>query len=371
MHVLAFVLIMLAGCGSDGRVANPSPTASVPAPTPTATAAAGRAFAVGLSGLLRSDDGGRTWSVLPQSGQGRVSGLDFLDRMIGWTVSNEGDIFHTTDGGLTFSDQGQNITGVTHPTFALRDVVFLDAQRGFALGGGNPDPMFSGPPLILVTADAGAHWTPAAIGYGLHPGAAPGNSIVGSVCLTTNGVGLAHGFATWAGNLFLRSEDGGVHWWDITERLPEPALAWWAGGVACAGEADLWIGLVHSSDGGQTWVDQSASASPDANRRLNRITFADSLTGWAVGETAAEAPPPILHTTDGGQHWIVQVLPPGTLGRLTSVAFLDNTRGVAVGSDWTTGQGAIGFVTEDGGESWVASSFPTGIQAVWDVSLVP
>ena len=133
------------------------------------------------------------------------------------------------------------------------------------------------------------------------------------------------------------------------------------------GEADFWAGLIHSSDGGRTWVDQSVNAPADEQRSFDAVTFVDTLTGWVVGHAAPGAPPPILHTTDGGQHWVSQALPAGTLGELSDVAFLDRERGVTVGLY----QGAIGFVTQDGGESWVASSFPEGAELLLRVSLVP
>jgi len=356
----ALLFVLVAGCGGNGGGDDGSPGGTATAPAPTPTVSAGRAFAVGLSGILRSDDGGRTWSALSEPGYGLVIGVHFVDRMTGWAVSDAGGIFHTTDGGQTFSNQGQNIVGVERPAF-LRDVVFLDAQRGFIVGGEGPVrvPDFTGPPFVLVTADAGAHWTPAAIPRGPNPALA--KAVLGSVCFTTTGIGLASG-----GSILLLSEDGGANWQDITDRLPAAAPGA-AGKAVCVGEADLWRGLIHSSDGGRTWVDQSAGAPPDEQRSLGVAAFVDSLTGWAAGHTAPDAPPPILHTTDGGRNWVAQALPAGTLGGLSAVAFLDRVRGVTVGGY----QGAIGFTTQDGGESWVASSFPQGAEPLLDLSLVP
>jgi len=220
----ALLFILVAGCGGNGGGDDGSPGGTATAPAPTPTVSAGRAFAVGLSGILRSDDGGRTWSALPEPGYGLVIGVHFVDRMTGWAVSQGRGIFHTTDGGQTFGNQGQNITGVERPQF-LEDVVFLDARRGFIVGAEGPQqvPNFNGPPFVLVTADAGAHWTPAAIAHGPNPALA--NSVLGSVCFTTTGVGLVAGSGV-SGSVLLLSEDGGANWQDITDRLPATALAW-------------------------------------------------------------------------------------------------------------------------------------------------
>ena len=63
-------------------------------------------------------------------------------------------------------------------------------------------------------------------------------------------------------------------------------------------------GIVHTSDGGQTW--KSISMAAHANLLIDNY-FSDDLTGWVVGghggTTYSRLKPVVLHTTDGGKSW--------------------------------------------------------------------
>jgi len=78
-----------------------------------------------------------------------------------WAVGHEGTILHSADGGLTWSVQREehkpSDAELDDPDFEfdprrgapLLDVMFVDGDRGFAIGA------FS---LMLHTSDGGAHW---------------------------------------------------------------------------------------------------------------------------------------------------------------------------------------------------------------------
>ncbi|MDP4175097.1 MAG: YCF48-related protein [Bacteroidota bacterium] len=78
----------------------------------------------------------------------------------------------------------------------------------------------------------------------------------------------------------------------------------------------------------------------EVNSQLKKITFSDSLHGWAISSKE------IVRTTDGGESWHKQSLPfePKELRR---VYFLNNNTGFAIG------EGGLILATKDGGNSWI------------------
>lgn len=75
---------------------------------------------------------------------------------------------------------------------------------------------------------------------------------------------------------------------------------------------------------------------------LHAVSFADALTGYAVGEYGA-----IIKTANGGQDWAL--LNSGTTKALLSVFFTDSQTGYAVGGNTL-------LKTTDGGNTWAAST---------------
>ena len=73
----------------------------------------------------------------------------------------------------------------------------------------------------------------------------------------------------------------------------------------------------------QSWDTQSPA--PPFNCMIDAVTFADSLSGWAVGGPNGL----LIHTADGGLNWTFQHT--GTAYELTSVAFVDTGTGWIVG----------------------------------------
>jgi len=101
------------------------------------------AWAAGDNGLIyHSIDGGTTWTWADMPGSGALLGLHFnIDGTLGWVVG-EGRIAYSNDRGSTWREV-QNV-----PRVNLRKVLF-DAQgkHGFAVGD-----------VVLETADGGISW---------------------------------------------------------------------------------------------------------------------------------------------------------------------------------------------------------------------
>ncbi|MER9107513.1 YCF48-related protein [Mesorhizobium sp. M0848] len=88
-------------------------------------------------GILVSDDGGRTWRLLPVKGQTNLDGVCFVDRNVGWvggwgdSTFTGGHCLSTTDGGMNWAradHAGLRISRfATHPNgivFAAGDTIY-------------------------------------------------------------------------------------------------------------------------------------------------------------------------------------------------------------------------------------------------------
>jgi photosystem II stability/assembly factor-like uncharacterized protein len=109
----------------------------------------------GSAGLLRTTNGGATWTRITIPASSTLTGLHFADALNGWVVGYDGTILRSTDGGLTWSPQPAPNPG--SPGF-LDAVYFTDATTGWAVGGEG---------TILNTSNGGAAWATEAVGSGI------------------------------------------------------------------------------------------------------------------------------------------------------------------------------------------------------------
>ncbi|HEX6810184.1 MAG TPA: YCF48-related protein [Planctomycetota bacterium] len=81
-------------------------------------------FACGNNGLLvRTEDGGKTWSKIPTGSTAWLRHLCFVDRQNGFVISGDGCLLATTDGGKSWQSRGR---------FGGKGngVAFADTRRG-------------------------------------------------------------------------------------------------------------------------------------------------------------------------------------------------------------------------------------------------
>lgn len=122
--------------------------------------------------------------------------------------------------------------------------------------------------------------------------------------------------------------------------------------TARAGERIVAVGdhgvILLSDDGGKSH--RQAKAVP-VDAALTSVTFVDKNLGWAAGHWGV-----VLHTADGGETWVRQRLDAGHDRPLFAIKFFDANTGVAVGL-WS-----LVLVTGDGGKTWqnVAMPIPEG-----------
>ena len=69
------------------------------------------ATAVGGSGtILRTIDGGATWTPQASGTTNLLWGVAFVDANVGWVSGFSGTILHTTDGGATWTNEPSGTT---------------------------------------------------------------------------------------------------------------------------------------------------------------------------------------------------------------------------------------------------------------------
>lgn len=281
------------------------------------------AFMVGCVGntSFASEDGGLSWErISPASYAYRDEGICALADGRAWIAGSHTMIAHTTDFGLSYTDQ---IPGNKNN---IRFIDFVDMQHGWAAGQNG---------TILRTADGGNSWNDIS--------RADGQQI---------GAGLAFSadeFWACAGNSLIRTTDGGQSWEPLGSVVS--GLGTFTDMTEVAGKvfATNYNGQVYrTTDHGASW--EALSTMHDD--LLFSIHFPDPETGYAVGQDST-----ILKTTDGGDTW-TRLAIPGNYN-LEEVFFLDANRG------WAALSGSVAqlLYTEDGGEHWEMMALPTS--GIW------
>lgn len=93
--------------------------------------------------LMRTEDGGETWTRMGISPKVELYHLDFIDDSYGWIVGDKGMILMTYDGGLSWIRQKSGTDK------ALYNVDFRDENEGYAVGARG---------TILRTENGGQVW---------------------------------------------------------------------------------------------------------------------------------------------------------------------------------------------------------------------
>ncbi|HEX3558998.1 MAG TPA: YCF48-related protein [Pyrinomonadaceae bacterium] len=263
----------------------------------------------------------------------------FVDARRGWAVGGRGALLSTADGGESWDARRA-------PTEdAIKDLFFTDGQTGWAVCERSiymPMRKDESVAYLLKTLDGGASWTRVEVTKGE------------DVDVKLAGVRFAdreHGWTFGEAGALFATTDGGASW--TRQRVPTRHLLLGAtfldaqrGWIIGAGATAL-----YTTDGGASWregqLDTLPAQSPAhaSSVRLNAVSFADAHRGWAVGAGGA-----VFKTSDGGRTWRAQAS--GTDADLFDVKFFDEREGRAVGGDGTA------IHTTDGGATWHAE--PTG-----------
>ncbi|MGB4204325.1 MAG: YCF48-related protein [Bacteroidales bacterium] len=250
----------------------------------------------------------------------------------GWICSSAtGEIYHTTDGGNTFTTQTtQYYTNAIH---------MLNANEGYAGG-------YQG--RVYRTTDGGATWNVlGSIGGTLLSISFPPSSTTGYCCgytgriyrITSSGVSsMSSGVSSNLASISFPGSQGWTCGEDVIEHydgsswlLDQYAPYGTYNAIYMINSSTGWAvgdnGLIIKTTDGINWNSQS---NPDTSKRtLLDVFFLDASNGWAVGNSGV-----ILHTTNGGTTWAIE----GsglTTNMLSSVQFTSPTNGYVLGNNGT------------------------------------
>lgn len=234
----------------------------------------------GRTSLFQTVDGGGSWQArrLPrfQSGQATIY---FADNVHGFEVfrpsgSTFDDVYRTSDGGRSWTSAA--MTGLPPPpVFGLG---FIDERRGFAVAGN----------AIYRSLDAGESWQPAPTPVGfvftdVEPPLAFGDTVI---------LPFTHA-------LFI-SHDGGAHFTDLRRTpLQSPSTLACLDALHCRGTQGTTY--LATEDGGSVWSVHDAHVALDALRPV------DPKTTWAV--TSTRYGQKLLVTRNAGASWSAVTLP--------------------------------------------------------------
>jgi len=286
-------------------------------------------LAVGREGLiLASADDGRTWNRCQADNRTDLFAVAFSGAEIGAVVGSAGTILWSNDGGISWI---LRISGIKSE---LRAIAFLTAEKAVAVGKGG---------VILKTADSGETWVRKKAGMDLF-----------AVEFTDENNGYAAG-----GNLgylknrrlILRTTDGGESWQPQHEKWGSVLY-----GLTLVGQQDLLAcgekgTLLRSTDGGIRWH----SLKSPTKRALSSLAFSGN-TAVAVGSYGA-----MVSTVDSGRTWSSQL--PEKEKSLSSISFADQEHGLVAGGE------EMLLWSSDGGRTWTSSKTLPG-RYIWSGCLL-
>jgi photosystem II stability/assembly factor-like uncharacterized protein len=307
----------------------------------------------GLCRLVRSDDGGATLRRLHFVRGDRCAGnyigaVEFPTTDVGFVFGGGRRVLKTTDGGKTFAPAGEPGVGVV-------SAFFKDTGEGYAVGSVSWDRF-----AVVRTTDGGATWVEVA------------HTRRGLIDLTFASDQV--GYAVGQDGLVLRTVDGGATWSRrrdfVAGRLNDVACG---DELNCVAREENGERVFRTGDGFATATtptpgsfDPHAVAFSAPGRAVvvgeggRTSTSADGGATWEqVGETLVETLGEPLRqgpggvafagpatSSDGGETWLARKLPT-TVDPVTSTWFSSEQIGYAVAGDRL-------YATTDGGESWAA-----------------
>lgn len=189
------------------------------------TSSRDRAIVVGDRGHILVSESRSEWRQVPVPTRSMLTAIHAVDNAA-WAVGHDQVIIYSADGGLTWTQQHHD----SNSEGPLLDVMFLDAERGFAIGAYGQ---------FLSTTDSGAHWTVQTISDRVSGTATPV---------------AAEPTSDDADDASLDMDDSGLASTDMGEDEGDPhlnAITRTARGLLIVGEAGA---TYRSIDGGASWT---------------------------------------------------------------------------------------------------------------------
>jgi photosystem II stability/assembly factor-like uncharacterized protein len=205
--------------------------------------------------LLKTIDGGATWArinVVSKDVDARLVRVIFADKDNGWVFGEEGVLYITNNGGLTWTKKA-----VPKP-YLLLGGTLLDKDTGWLVGAGR---------TLLQTTDGGMSWKD-------HLITIPGDRLNSIYFFNTK-----YGWAVGSSGTIIHTSNGGRTWKPQTSSTTSDLLD-----VKFINEKEGWIvggqgAILHTVDGGEHW----STVPSDTKHLLERACFVNKNYGWAVG----------------------------------------------------------------------------------------
>ncbi len=209
--------------------------------------------------------------------------------------------------------------------YGLSDVVFNDAQHGWATGFNN----VSNTSFILrTTGPSGGLWTGT-------DESVLANYLFTAIAPAPGGKLWAVGDSGYKDSLIVVSADGGRSW-----KTRVSGTTQYLFGVDFTDAAHGWVSgaggtLLRSANAGTTWSRVATAPSGD----LLALDFTDATHGWVAAGDERYPAASLQYTADGGGHWSSQYSAAGSL--LSSVDAVSDSEVWAAGGDPATGAGLL------------------------------
>jgi photosystem II stability/assembly factor-like uncharacterized protein len=292
-------------------------------------------FAGGGCVARRSTDGGASFTAVRftavESGcRVGLRDLWFVTRDVGYLLMDDGSVLTTTDGGTQFAPR--TAVPETRAAGGLRNpgaIAFVSESKGYASSGGT----------LFQTLDGGTSWKVV--------------STDGRAIRELWFADATHGFAVGYGGLMMRTLDGGEIW-DARDLGAGPRAYT---GIRCSGTqlcvltTEDGTQLVRTTDAGQT---HGTVVTPSTDP-IHAAAFASATRVAAVGANGAT-----VRSDDAG----VTFAPIG--GRLSG-RYEAIRAGGAAGTAYAPGAAGALAKTTDGGRTWTTGNVPTSADLI-DVS---
>ena len=224
----------------------------------------------GYTNLMRSIDGGDTWSKVLSTFTGHI-GATFLDKvsaidsMKAWVVGYDGLDFtsppneKTTDGGKTW--QQFDFCSICYPS--INDVEFLSDSVVMILADY---------PILYRSLNGGASWYIDTL--------IKNANIYQSYYLDMSAIDSSHIWLAGYSGTIIKTTNGGMSWITLNSESTDTLNA-----IQAIDSLNIWtVGnngiILHSSDGGNSW-DSFATL---MKMNLHGLCFTDINHGWIVGD---------------------------------------------------------------------------------------
>ncbi|MDR9365107.1 MAG: hypothetical protein RI575_07200 [Balneolaceae bacterium] len=288
--------------------------------------------------------GSSKW-IIENSIREHLTSTFFINENVGWITTvnpdeseHEYSIYYSDNGGFNWDHP------FTNKEWEFSDIVFVDENNGWAVGGGDADTDHFNSGVIFYTDNGGQTWRKH---YTVDHSCACYITAFNHNNIFVSGYDDEDLKGTENDGLLLISKNGGQDWNEIKLYGNNHPPNWVTlGEVEKAASGSLWIPgtpqTFVSADGGNNWNAASES--------YYLVDFVSNSTGWGFNRDG------MFKTNDGGQNWSLQT-DISQFGGSFDMQFANSNLG------WIGADPGI-FMTTNGGASWTRQNVLNGDDSI-------